>query len=750
MSAMQHGSCDYCGLPLPRPLWGGDRRGDPSTPAYCCFGCRFAASVTGEKGDDGAARWTLTRLGLAIFLTMNVMVCTFVLWSYDVYDGARGTAMSAALAELLRSLSLLLALPVLLLLGRPIVASALAELRRGVMSSDLLVMAGVAAAYAYSITSILRGSGTTYFEVGCMVLVFITLGRWIEATGKLRATNALDELQRLLPERVTKLTSAGTVELPIADVRIGDVLIVRPHERFPTDGVLVSGETSVDQQIVTGESWPVTMQTGDAVTGGALNLESLVQIRVTALPSEGTLGRLVDAVRLAREAKGRYQKLADQVAGWFLLVVTAIAVAALVWHGQRSGWGHGLMTALAVLLIACPCALGLATPLAVWTALGRAARRGVVFRSGDALERLAQVRSLRFDKTGTLTTGQPRLLRVHSDGVTEPDLIRRHAEHLASVSRHAFCRAIRADEAARDNTTVGNNGWAGVEAHELPGLGVVRRLDEQSASADGGCGVGGETIRVALGSERLMTQEGFALPERLRARLDQDQTAGHPVVAIGWEGRVRGLYVFAESLRPHAAEVVSMCRGLGLDVAVLTGDHEARGRQIADELSVRVEAGLLPEQKIQCVRAARHFGPVAMVGDGINDAPALAAADVGIAMGCGTDLARDTAEVCLVGDDLRQLPWIIALSRRTVRTIRQNLAWAFGYNSVGVLVAASGRLHPALAAALMLASSLIVISNSLRLNRDDEDLDTSGGGLPKDGAAQLPRVLPRSVAEVTR
>lgn len=400
------------------------------------------------------------------------------------------------------------------------------------------------------------------------------------------------------------------------------------------------------------------------------------------------------------------------------------------------------MAALAVLLIACPCALGLATPLAVWTALGQAARRGVVFRSGDALERLSEVRNLRFDKTGTLTTGQPRLLRLHTDGQTDADVIGQRATSLACVSRHAYSQAIRSGTPATDNHCTAE------QVRELPGLGVVGWVDGSPANGDG---TGRDAVAVALGSERLMLQEGLALPDRLRALLDQEETAGHPVAGIGWEGRVRGLYVFAESLRPHAADMMDACREIGMDLGVLTGDHPARGRQLAAELGVRVEAGLLPEQKIDCVRAARQSGCVAMIGDGINDAPALAAADVGIAMGCGTDLARDSAEVCLVGDDLRQLPWVIALSRLTVKTIRQNLAWAFGYNAVGVLIAATGRLHPALAAALMLVSSLIVISNSLRLKRiGDVVYGSAGDGdrIPHQRGQDSPRGLPHPVAEV--
>ena len=741
MTRQSDPSCDYCELPLPKPLWSPSVETSDQGPAYCCFGCRFAASVTSERGDEGAARWTLTRLGLGVFLTMNVMVFTLVLWSYDAYSVDVDETIPRALAELLRSLCLLLSLPVLLLLGKPILETAISDSKRGSLSTDLLILAGVIAAYAYSIVSVVRGEGNTYFEVGCMVLVMITLGRWLEATGKLRATGALDELQQLLPATVQIERPGGPENLPLARVDVGDVLLVRPGERIPTDGILVEKPTTVDEQILTGESWPVTKRPDEPVYGGALNLDTQARVRVMARPDEGTLARLIDAVRLARSAKGRYQRSADRIAAWFLPAVTAVALTTFVGHGVSTGWGAGLMAALAVVLVACPCALGLATPLAVWQSLGLAARRGIVLRSGETLERLADVRAIRFDKTGTLTSGRPHVLRHLTDGATEPEQIEQIASQLAEQSQHVFCDAIQqfvASEKGRHQID---------DVRTLPGLGVVGSLRPDQGD------VAEEASTAALGSERLMNEQGLSLPSRLRSELDQEEAAGRPIVLVGWGGKVRGAFLFEESVRPEAKDVLSDCRQLGLDVAVLTGDHLSRGRQIQQLLSVPVEAGLLPDMKTERIQAARTTcGSVAMVGDGVNDAPALAAADVGVAMGCGTDVARDFADVCLIGDDLSLLPEIISLSRRTVRTIRQNLAWSFGYNSVGVLLAAFGWLHPAVAAGLMLLSSVIVIGNSLRLRSEESELPDASPSRSEELVSPKPDIrhpTPDTAAEVS-
>jgi heavy metal translocating P-type ATPase len=447
---------------------------------------------------------------------------------------------------------------------------------------------------------------------------------------------------------------------------------------------------------------------------------------------------LIDAVRLARNAKGRYQRLADRVASWFLPVVTGIALVTLIVHGQAFGWGTGLMAALAVVLVACPCALGLATPLAVWNSLGQAARCGIVLRSGEALERLAEVRAVRFDKTGTLTSGRPRVFGCQTDGMTDRDDIEQIARRLAEQSKHVFCEAILQfvpqDRCRREIADV----------RTLPGLGVVGTLGPGREHAVDGASI------VALGSARLMDEQGLFLPGPLRAELVQAEAAGRPLALVGWGGSIRGAFLFEESLRQQTTSALTDCRKLGLDVGILTGDHLSRGRQIQQQLSVPVEAGLLPADKTIRIQAAHdQWGSVAMVGDGINDAPALAAADVGIAMGCGTDVARDSADICLLGDDLSLLPGIISLSRQTVRTIRQNLAWSFGYNSVGILLAATGWMHPAMAAGLMLLSSVIVIANSLRLRDMGCGIRDTGCGMEVAGGHQTTDTDPSNPASRT-
>ena len=694
------GVCDHCGLPLPRPWpwWGAPVRAPVGheEPAFCCFGCRLAASVDHERGEEGAARRTLTRLGLAVFFTMNVMAFTMALWATDVYEVDAGghSALIATFEGLFRHLVLLFAAPVLYLLGWPLWENALAGVRRGVFSTDLLLGAGVAAAFGYSAVSVLRGEGPVYFEVGCVVLVMVTLGRWLEATGKLRANDALDRLVRLMPEHVRRVQGDVEDSIALAAVAVGDVLRVLAGERIPADGQVRRGQAFVDEQVLTGESVPRSRRSGDAVLGGTLNLDGDLFIEVTAAGPAGALARLIALVREARLAKGSYERLADRVSSWFVPVVSAVALATFLGHGFLSGWERGLLQGLSVVLIACPCALGLATPLAVWASLGRAARAQVLFRSGDALERLATVRAVRFDKTGTLTTGEPSIAAVVSredDPIAE---VSRRAAALASSSTHVLSRAILG--------FTNHQGTSAAEVRSLAGRGV-------SGVVDGD----GSTF---LGSRRLLEENGQVIGSTLDAAAHAAETSGRSLAWVGWGGRARGLFTFDERLRASTRAALEHCRSLGLDVGVLTGDHAARGAALAGEIGLPVEAGLLPEDKVAAIHNARaRFGAVAMVGDGVNDAPALAASDLGVALGCGADLSRESAAVCLLGDDLARFPWSVELARRTVGVIRGNLAWAFGYNAVGIACAALGWLNPAFAAFLMVGSSAFVIVNSLRL-----------------------------------
>ncbi len=659
-SKHRRASCDYCKLPLPATAWGRAAEAaapdsQPGAVVYCCLGCRMAAAIT--EGADGrsAPRAMLARLGLSVFFTMNVMAFTMALWTTDVYgpDEAPGV-MAGTLAGLFRYLVLLFSLPVLALLGRPLFEHAWAGLRRGVVSTDWLLATGVGAAFVASFAAVFRGEGPIYFEVGCVILLMTTLGRWLEATGRVKAGAALDDLARLLPDRVRRLVDGREESIPRQDLRRGDRIRVLPGERFPADGRVIRNTGLVDEQVLTGESRPVLREPGDRILGGTLDLDGDLAIEVTEERGEGALDRVVELVRRARESKGRYQRLADRAAGIFAPAVAGIAVAAFAIHWGVGSLERGLWAGLAVGLIACPCALGLAAPLAVWTALGHAASRRVLFRGGESLERLAEVAAVRFDKTGTLTTGVAAVSRFEAEHPTDEPAVLARAAALASAAPHALSRAIA--EFAADGgepLAVVDVEIAGIRV--VPGLGAAGHLRPSGSL-------------VVLGSRRFLAQSGLVVGPRLAAAVADAEARGVPVALTGWEGLARGLFVFDERWRPDAPAVIRWMGGAGFDVAVLTGDHAARGRAIARALDVPVQAALLPDEKAEAIRhARREIGPVCMIGDGINDAPALAASDVGIAMGCGTDVSRDSAVVCLMDDDLAAIPWSIELARRTRR-----------------------------------------------------------------------------------
>ncbi|HVC94016.1 MAG TPA: cation-translocating P-type ATPase [Pirellulales bacterium] len=776
--------CAYCGLPIVARWWSSGRAVSPAVggspkaprtvnqqasiapePEYCCFGCRFAAEVAGERGEQGEANSTLFRLGLAIFLTLNVVMFTMALWTQDVYgaDADEAVPLALSLGALFRYLALVLSLPVLWLLGRPLAANALGNLRDGRPSTDLLLVAGVAASFAFSAVSVVRGAGHVYFEVGCVVLLMVTLGRWLEATGKLKATSTLDALEKLLPADVRLVAGGAERNAPVAEVRARDRLRVLAGERFATDGRIVRGRAAVDQQVFTGESAAVVKEPGDTVLAGTLDLDGELLVEVTVAHGACALDRLIAVVHEARAAKGAYQRLADRIAAAFLPAVALLAVGSAVWHGMAGGFEQGVLNGLTVVLIACPCALGLATPLAVWAALGRAAAGGVLFRHGDALERLAQARAIAFDKTGTLTSGTTRVLHFVADEPTGADFVLERATAVAAGSTHSFSNAIvdfargrkcetsgDSDEfrgkdagigsrsfcrerplpARRDSancesklpalagtprrafpTDCGGSRQAPVlaeratELRTLPGRGLVAHFDE-----------GDETVY--LGSPRLMNEAGLSADGRMGSVMNEWHSAGHSLVCVGWQGQVRGMFAFDEQLRDEAREALAACHRALLHVVVLTGDATMRTARLCDELKVPATGGLLPEDKVTALGCLRdRWGAVAMVGDGINDAPALAASDVGIALGCGTDVARQSADVCLLGNDLRRVAWSVGLAQAAVRTIRQNLFWAFAYNALGIGLAVTGRLNPVLASMAMVASSLMVIGNSLKLTR---------------------------------
>lgn len=690
--------CSWCGLPL--------RGATPTgtSPLYCCFGCRFAAEVSGGSGEQGAATWLLARLGLAVFLSMNVMVFTMALWSTELYGDLPDAAdqFSTVLRGLFRYLCLLFSLPVLLLLGGPLADNAWRSLRRGLFNTDLLLVLGVGASYAYSTLAVIRDAGPVYFEVGCIVLVLVTLGRWLEATGKLKTTAALQALHRLLPDTACVVRAGAEATVPLTEVQVGDCLHVRAGERFGCDGIVSQGRAAVDEQVVTGEGEPATREPGDRVHGGSLNLDGDLFVTVTSPAKGGALARLIELVRQARLTRGHYELLADRVTAWFLPAVVLIALGAGGFHAWRQGAEQGILVGLAVLLIACPCALGLATPMAVWSALGQAARQQILFRNGEALERLATVRAVCFDKTGTLTTGQPTVTDATVAVPETSETVGRCTLGLAAASTHAHARALCATFGATDE----EEAHACTDVRTLPGRGLTGRLR-------------GKDSWLFLGSSRLMQEVGCVWQPGLAQWADAAERRGHSLTCLGWDGQIRAAYALREEIRPETGVALGALRRLKIEVRILTGDGCRRAEALGRELGVAIDAELLPEDKIRVVQEVRHrSGPTAFVGDGINDAPALASSDVGIALGCGADVAREAAAVCLLGNDLRRVPDAIELARRTVRVIRRNLFWAFFYNVLGIGLACTGQLNPVVAALAMVVSSFLVVTNSLRFSAD--------------------------------
>lgn len=643
----------------------------------------------------------LTSLGFSVFLTMGVMTFSLVLYAERVYPhpGDAHTGLADGVAQLLEYSSLLMATPVFLLLGWPILTSALKQASSGAVAMDALIVLGVAGAFFHSYVATLLNRGDVYFETACVILVLVTLGRYLESQGKLRAAAALRDLEALLPDVVR--IRRNTVDMNVApyEVRVGDVVIVPAGTRIPVDGRIVRGNAHVDEQVVSGESAPVARRTGDAVRAGSLNLDGLLDVSAEAVAEQSTLSRLTALLDEARRSRSRFERLAERVSRVFVPLTICLAVIAGILGWRRDGATEALMSALAMLLISCPCALGIATPLAVWAGLGRAAREGLLFKTGDALEALAGVRAIAFDKTGTLTRGIPRVdaATLRDDATPEQ---RDHwlglARSLATATTHPMSLAIADYAAARGAAKVDVNG-----SRSVPGLGVV------GEGRDG-------TLR--LGSVAMMREAGVRFVEPLHHAIEKAASEGLAIVCLGVDERVEAVFALDESVREESADVFATLRCRGLSIIVLTGDQRVRAKKLGQSLRVETRGELRPEDKLREIHELRaRSGAVAMVGDGLNDGPALAAADVGVAMGCGADLTRDAAQVCLLGDDLRAIPAALDIARKTVRTIRRNLFWAFAYNAAGMGLALWGMLNPIVAAGAMVASSLFVVTNSMKL-----------------------------------
>ncbi len=593
---------------------------------------------------------------------------------------------------------LFVALPVQFVVGWPFLTGAVAALRRLRADMNLLVALGTLTAFGFSAWLTLTGRAAAgepvYFETSAMIVLLVALGRWLEARARRATGNAVAKLARLEPETAWLLPAGGgeAQRVPLRQVLVADRVLVKPGGAVPADGRVLEGSSAIDESMLTGESIPVAKSAGDRVTGGTTNGAGALEIEVTAVGPETTLRRIADWVARAQGGKAPISRLADRVAAVFVPAVLAIAALTFVgWLVIEGDATRGLMAAVAVLLIACPCALGLATPTAIVVGTGRAAARGILLKGGEVLEAAASVRTVVFDKTGTLTVGRPEVTSLHALDGDEDGLLARAAA-VERRSEHPLAGAIVRAAAVR-----GLDLQAPAAFQAEPGRGAAAR-------------VVGRLVRV--GNEAFLHDADIDVTPLLAWR-DEADAAGATSVLVSVGDEPAGVIAVRDELRPEAAEAVAALRAEGFRTVLLTGDRRAAAEAIAREAGIdEVAAETSPLEKASFVAGIEH---VAMVGDGINDAPALAEADVGIAMGGAADVATATAGMALVRGDLRRVPEALALCRLTLRTIRQNLFWAFAYNTLAIPVAALGFLHPMVAAGAMALSSVSVVTNSLRL-----------------------------------
>jgi len=574
---------------------------------------------------------------------------------------------------------------------------------------NTLVALGTGAAFAYSVAAttmpgVYRRHGLhadVYYDAVLLIIGFLLLGRWLDARAKRRTLHALREFMKLQPQSARLLRDGREVEVPLAQVVAGEVVILRPGERVPVDGIVLSGVTSIDESLITGESVPVTRKAGDRVIGGSLNFDGALEYCATSVGADSVLGQMMRLVEEAQSSRAPMQQLADRVSAVFVPVVLGLALATfLIWIALGGGAGRAFAVSVAVLVIACPCAMGLAVPAALTVAIGRAAQLGVLFKGGESLERLARIDTLVLDKTGTLTEGKPEVTEVRGFAGASPEEVLRLAASLEQRSEHPLAKAILSEAKQRHITPP-----SAEDVRAIPGKGIQGRVN------------GAE---VAAGNAALMEDLDIAASEVAPIH------PGTTVMYVARDRQLAGVIEARDTLRSTAAGAMASLRQLGIRTAMLTGDTQATAEAVARAAGIdQVWAGLLPDQKLTMIRELQQQGcRVAMAGDGINDAAAISQADAGLAMGTGADLAREAGDAILLHGEPRQIVDAILLARQALRVMRQNLGWAFGYNLLGIPIAAGVLypafgilLSPAIASAAMALSSVSVLSNSLRLRR---------------------------------
>ncbi len=691
-------TCSHCLLPLGRLAQRREVSGEPYQ--FCCYGCCLAYQVHHGERDEPEAAALLIRLGAGAFLAMNIM-----LFSVLLYSGTFGPGDGLAV-RMVHWLLWILATPLVVVLGGPFLAGAWLAARQRQVGTDTLVSVAVLAAYGYSAWQVVSGASAVYFDTVTMVLVLFVLGRYLEARARVQAARSLAPMLAAERAQVRVVEDGVETQRQVTGVPAGAVVRILPGERIPVDGVVLEGRSECDEAILTGQAEREPKMPSARVHAGSINGAGQLVVRATVAGSATRWIRISRQVQQALARKSALGNAVDRLAATFLPLVLLVAIGTVAFWSMTVPLDQALLIGLAVLVVACPCSLGLAASLATTLAIAQAAQRGILVRGGGVLERLALVRAVAFDKTGTLTQGRPQVTAVALDAATERVALAR-ASALAMTSDHPLSKAI-----ARFCHDSGADTVPASGATTLPGAGVGGTVD-------------GEPL--VLGSAAFMAAQGLELPRAWRTPGDGTDTH----VFLAWAGKVRARFSLADQPIPEASGVTATLGKRGMHLIVLSGDREAAVASTARALGIPDwRSGLLPEAKVAAIAAlTEHHGPVAMVGDGLNDGPVLAAASVGIAVGGAADLARESADIVLPERALESLPWVLDLAARARRSVLANIAWALGYNSIALTLAVAGVLQPVIAAALMAGSSLLVVARSLRSNRAGADRSTAGNSL---------------------
>lgn len=660
---------------------------DRATDGESCGGCGSGPVIGGELSPDEQSRrerrkwWR--RVWLAFPLGLVAMASTMF---FGAYPWAGWLAFAATV-------------PVQFVAGWPFLQGAVERARELTSNMDTLISLGTLTAFLYSTYQLFAG-GPLFFDTSALIIAFVVLGRYFEARAQGKAREAISKLLEIGAKEATLLVDGEERRVPVDQVRVGDLVRVRPGEKIPVDGEVIDGRAAVDESMLSGESVPVEKTVGDHVAGATVNTDGLLTVRATAVGADTALAQIVRLVEQAQRGKAPVQRLADRVSSVFVPAVIVVAVATFAGWTLLAGNPIGGMTAaVAVLIIACPCALGLATPTAIMVGTGRGADLGILVKGGEVLEASKKIDTVVFDKTGTLTRAQMRVTEVVAGKRRKPDLVLRIAAAVESGSEHPIGAAIVAEAHERGLEIPAATAFTNVAGH-----GVRAEIDGRP---------------VVVGRRKLIDEHDLELPDHLAAAAADLEEQGRTAVFVGRDGHVVGVLAVADTVKDDAVDVVRQLQAMGLRVAMITGDNARTANAIANQVGIeQVLAEVLPEDKVTEVRRLQDTGKVvAMVGDGVNDAPALVQADLGIAIGTGNDVAIEASDITLMSERLDGVVSAIGLSRQTLRTIYQNLGWAFGYNTAAIPLAALGMLNPVVAGAAMGFSSVSVVTNSLRLRR---------------------------------